>query len=105
MGVAATGTIQWTQQSRHLWTGRCDDAPIGTIERGARFTYVDTTGDAHRGYRTLLDAQSAATGPIDIRTCGPDAHRRRVHPLLFAAATAMVVVDAALLGGAALLGL
>lgn len=103
---AVAGTITWTQQSRDLWTGRRDDAPVGTIERGARFTYVDATGDAHRGYRTLIDAQTAATGPIDITTCGPDAGRRRlVHPILFVAATAMLAVDAALVGAAMLLTL
>ena len=105
MSVVAAGTIQWTQQSRNLWTGRRDDAPVGTIERGSRFTFVDATGDAHRGYRTLFDAQTAATGPIDITTCGPDARRRRANPLLFAAATTMLVVDAALVGGALLFAL
>jgi hypothetical protein len=103
MGAVA-GTITWTQQSRNLWTGRRDDAPVGTIERGSRFTYVDATGDAHRGYRTLVDAQTAATGPIDITTCGPDARRRRVSPVLVAA-TAMLAVDAALVGGAMLFAL
>ena len=105
MGDAAAGTIQWTRRSSTLWTGRRDDVPVGTIERGARYTFVDVAGGAHRGYRTLADAQIAATGPITPHCCGPDADRRLAHPLLLAAATTMAVVDAVLLGGALLLTL
>ena len=100
MDVLDTETIEWTRRTSDLWTGRRLGAPIGTIERGTRFTYVDVDGEPHRGYRSLADAQRAAAGPVTRTTCGPDAGRRRVHPLLFATATAAVVIDGLLLGGA-----
>jgi hypothetical protein len=100
MSVLEFETIQWTRRTRDLWTGRRSGAPVGTIERGARFTYVDLDGEPHRGYRSLADAQEAAAGPVTRSTCGPDAGRRRVHPVLFAAATGAVVTDLLLLAGA-----
>ena len=103
MSTATTDTVEWVHRSHHLWTGRRADAPVGTIERGARFTFIDAGGHMHRGYRTLVDAQSAAAEPIDRSACGPDADRRTVPPLLFLAASAALVVDAVLVGGALLL--
>jgi len=100
MDVLDNETIEWTRRTSGLWTGRRHDAPIGTIERGSRFTYVDVDGEPHRGYRSLADAQRAAAGPVTHTTCGPDAGRRRPHPLLFAVTTGAVVTDLLVLGGA-----
>jgi hypothetical protein len=97
--------IEWTRRTPDLWTGRRSDAPVGTIERGARFTFVGVDGDPHRGYRSLAEAQSAAAGAVDPATCGPDAARLRLHPVLFAATTVILLVDGLLLGGAWLLAL
>lgn len=102
--TATTSSVQWTRRGHDLWTGRRADAPVGTIERGARFTFIDASGHMHRGYRTLVDAQSAAAEPVGSTACGPDAGRRAVPPLLFATATAALVVDAVLVTGAMLLG-
>jgi hypothetical protein len=105
MSAIDLNTIQWTRRTPALWTGRRADAPAGTIEGGARFTYVDVDGGAHRGYRSLAAAQTAAAGEVEPTTCGPDAQRSRLHPMLFAAATGVLVIDAVLLGGVWLLSL
>jgi hypothetical protein len=52
--------IEWTAQHRYLWTGRCDDMPVGTIEHGAHFTFIDVLGAEHHGFSTLNAAQAAA---------------------------------------------
>ena len=52
--------IAWTEQHRYLWTGRREDMPIGTIEHGAHFTFIDVRGAQHHGFRTLEAAQAAA---------------------------------------------
>lgn len=100
MSTIDAGTIEWTRRSSALWTGRRSDVPAGTIERGSRFTYVDLDGVPHQGYRSLADAQRAAAGPVTGSTCGPDAGRRRMHPLLFAVTTGAVATDLLLLAGA-----
>jgi hypothetical protein len=105
MSTIESETIEWTRRTSELWTGRRSDSPAGTIERGARFTYVDLDGQPHRGYRSLADAQRAAAGPVTRSTCGPDAGRRRVYPVLFVATTAAVVTDLLLLGSAWFLSL
>jgi hypothetical protein len=76
---------------------------VGTIEHGARFTYIDVQGAAHRGYRTLDDAQSAASAPLPPHDSGPAGPRWSVHPVLLIAVPAVLVIDAVLLGGAMLL--
>ena len=100
MSTIEAEPIEWTRRTRALWTGRRFDAPADTIERGTRFTYVDLDGEPHRGYRSLADAQRAAAGPISHSTCGPDARRRRVAPIVFAAASVAIVIDLILLGSA-----
>lgn len=49
----------WIQQARFLWTGRRDGRPVGTIERGRRYTLTDLLGGITR-HRTLHAAQTAA---------------------------------------------
>jgi hypothetical protein len=100
MDVVEAETIEWTRRTNDLWTGRRADRPAGTIERGSRFTYVDLDGLPHRGYRSLADAQRAAAGAVTGSTCGPDARRRRGHPLVIAAATGAVMTDLLVLAGA-----
>lgn len=58
--MTSTRSIVWTQQHRFLWTGRIDGRPAGTIERGARFSFIDVLGAEHHGFRTLEGAQDAA---------------------------------------------
>lgn len=50
---------QWAQQHTDLWTGRLNGMPLGTIERGRRFTFIAADGVARRGFRTLAAAQQA----------------------------------------------
>lgn len=58
--MTAVPSIVWTRRHPFLWTGRRDDMPIGTIERGARFTFIDAHGAEHHGFKTLEGAQAAA---------------------------------------------
>ena len=58
--MTAAPSIIWTRQHPFLWTGRRNDMPVGTIERGIRFTYIDAHGMEHHGFRTLEAAQGAA---------------------------------------------
>ncbi len=55
---------RWRQLHSRLWAGRMNDRPVGTIEQGHGFVFVDLNGDRHTGYSTLEDAKDAATGPI-----------------------------------------
>jgi hypothetical protein len=103
MSAVELGTIEWTRQRPDLWTGRRSDAPVGTIEHGARFTYVDVHGAVHRGYRTLDEAQTAATEPLPPQDTGPAASGWSTHPLLMIAVPAVLAIDAVMLGGALLL--
>jgi hypothetical protein len=52
--------IVWTRQHPFLWTGRRGGMPVGTIERGIRYTFIDAEGMEHHGFRTLEAAQDAA---------------------------------------------
>ena len=58
--MAEQSSIVWTARHRYLWTGRRDDRPVGTIEHGAHFTFIDVTGGEYHGFRTLQEAQVAA---------------------------------------------
>lgn len=78
--------IEWTRQRRGLWTGRRDGAPAGTIEEGARYAFVDLDGTAHGRYRTLSDAQTAATTPSTATDGGASARGRWAGLLLLAGA-------------------
>ncbi|WP_375388582.1 hypothetical protein [uncultured Amnibacterium sp.] len=55
---------EWVQQQTRLWAGRVDGRPVGTIERGRRYTYVDVDGVARSGHRTLSAAQAAWRGSL-----------------------------------------
>jgi hypothetical protein len=103
MDTIGMDTIEWTRRTRDLWTGRRCDGPAGTIEGGTRFTYVDLEGRPHGGYRSLADAQRAATGPLTTSTCGPDVRRHRSHPVLVASSSGTVATGLVLLGTAWLL--
>jgi hypothetical protein len=105
MSSIEVDAVSWTRRAPDLWTGRRADVPAGTIERGARFTYVDLDGEPHRGYRTLVDAQKAATAPSARPLREPGAVRRALSPMLFGAATVLLLIDGVLLGGAVLLGI
>jgi hypothetical protein len=58
-GQIATGLAQWEHQDRYLWVGHLNGMPIGTIERGRRFTFISADGVVRRGFRTLSAAQQA----------------------------------------------
>jgi hypothetical protein len=69
IGAVEPNGVTWSQQQTTLWTGRRNGMPLGTIERGRRFTYTDVDGAAQRGFRTLAAAQQAhlvATMPAAI---------------------------------------
>jgi hypothetical protein len=51
--------VSWRQVGRHLWVGRCDDMPVGMIEEGRRFTFIDADDRPHGGFATLEAAQAA----------------------------------------------
>ena len=91
MSTIGAEPIEWTQRTHDLWTGRRSDAPVGTIERGTRFTYVDLDGEPHRGYRSLAEAQDAATHPDAVH--GSGARGLRVHPLLVVMVGGAVAAD------------
>ncbi|MET0590882.1 MAG: hypothetical protein ABWZ77_06865 [Naasia sp.] len=58
--LAQPGAVEWVQQHRTLWTGRRQGRPIGTIERGRRFVFIDPDGVVQGVFRTLAGAQDAA---------------------------------------------
>ena len=64
--VTTVPPIAWREISSGLWVGRADDLHVGMIERGHRFRFTDAAGVAHSGFKTLTDAQDAATGPIPV---------------------------------------
>jgi len=97
MSTTESEPIEWTRRTDDLWTGRRSDAPVGTIERGSRYTWVDLDGQPHRGYRSLAEAQDAATRPES--GCGPRPRGLRAHPLLVALVAGAVGVDLLVLGG------
>jgi hypothetical protein len=97
MSTTAVEPIEWTQRTRDLWTGRRSDAPAGTIERGTRFTYVDLDGEPHSGYRSLAEAQEAASHPGSV--CGSRGRGLRVHPLVVALIAGAAAADLVVLGG------
>lgn len=63
-GTARAPDVQWRRLDQRLWVGRSGQRHLGTIELGSRYVYVDVEGVAHRGCRTLHEAQDVATGPI-----------------------------------------
>jgi hypothetical protein len=66
MTALATAAPVWCRLHRHLWVGHADLAPLGSIEHGRRYTYIPPDGTAYGDFRSLGDAQSAATGPLPI---------------------------------------
>ena len=58
--------VTWRQLRPGLWAGRANDKPIGIIEHGRRYSFTGIDDQIHPGYRTLADAQNAATGPIQV---------------------------------------
>ena len=86
---AESPSIVWRQLRPLLWVGRADDLPLGTIERGHRYTATDPDGDVRGGYRSLEAAQAALTGEIPIIGRRPQQARdpRRVPPALLIGTT------------------
>lgn len=66
--TAQEAEVEWTRQRTRLWTGRRDGRPVGTIEQGRRFTFVDTDGTRRRGHRSLDEAQTSATAAAHARS-------------------------------------
>ena len=66
MTALPTSPPTWRRLGKRLWVGHDDLAPLGSIERGRRYTYITPDGTAHGDYRSLDDAQAAATGPVPI---------------------------------------
>lgn len=97
-----TSPIVWTRQRRGLWTGRRDGAPAGTIEEGTRYAFVDLEGTAHGRFRTLADAQTAATAP-DAEQDGDAPRERGIGVLLLAAAGFALLLGAGTLAAALVL--
>jgi hypothetical protein len=91
----ATGQARWEQQDRYLWVGHLDGMPLGTIERGRRFTFFGADGVVRPGFRTLVAAQQAHA----TRTPAATAERRRPRVLapLVIAAVVLAAAFAALL--------
>jgi hypothetical protein len=70
--------VTWRELRPGLWAGRADGRPAGLIEQGRRYTFTDADEHVHPGYRSLVEAQHAATGPIaTIPTPDPEAEPRR----------------------------
>lgn len=62
----------WRRLGTRLWVGHSELAPLGSIERGRRYTYITPDGTAHGDFRSLDAAQSAATGTVPIVAPAPD---------------------------------
>jgi hypothetical protein len=84
-----------------LWAGRSNGKPVGIIEHGHRYSFTDVEEQIHPGYKTLIDAQDAATGPIPI-------HPPTDHPTATASrrrtVTTIALIPAAAAAGAAVAG-
>lgn len=97
--AVAPDEATWSHQQTDLWTGRLSGMPLGTIERGRRFTFIGADGVARRGFRTLAAAQQAhATWTT------PDAAGRRqaaVERTLMIASTGAALVTVTLIAVAA----
>ena len=65
-GSVSPEDVTWRELRRGFWAGRSDGRPIGVIEQGRRYTFTGVDEQVHLGFRTLADAQEAATGPISI---------------------------------------
>jgi hypothetical protein len=50
--------VEWRRLSDYLWVGTSDDGPVGTIERGRRFSAIDTSGLVLARCRDLATAQA-----------------------------------------------
>ena len=50
--------VEWRHFGSDLWAGRAEFGPVGTIERGRRFTAIDVSGNVLGRSRSLEDAQA-----------------------------------------------
>jgi hypothetical protein len=68
-----------------------NDRPIGTIEQGHDFVFVDLDGNRYAGYSTLEDAKDAATNPIRLPS-SPKSRTNTVRPDHFLVAVVVILV-------------
>lgn len=91
--------MTWSQQQTDLWTGRLNGLPLGTIERGRRFTFISADGVAQRGFRTLAAAERAHT--TRTTPAAPGRRGSAVERSLMIASTGAAVATVALIAVAA----
>ena len=58
--------VAWRELQPGLLAERANNAPVGIIEHGRRYSFTGTDDHTRTSYRTLADAQDAATGPIQV---------------------------------------
>lgn len=92
-GTTPEAEVQWTRQRARLWTGRRDGRPVGTIEQGRRFTFVDTDGARRRGHRSLDEAQTSATAAAYARSSST------WHPSRYSRGEKIIVIGSAIVLG------
>ena len=99
MSVEETLDVEWRQLGPHLWVGRLDGKPLGTIEQGARWTFTDVDGHVVRDLGSLQEAQRAAVQPWAPRMAAR-ARRRRTRLLAVRISVGVVAVGTSLLAAA-----
>jgi hypothetical protein len=59
--------VEWRRFGANLWAGAADFGPIGTIERGRRFSAIDVEGQVLGRSRCLEDAQALLVSVAETR--------------------------------------
>jgi hypothetical protein len=60
--VNADDDVQWRRLDGRLWTATRDGQPLGTIERGRRYTVIGATGEVLGRFEDLQVAMDALLG-------------------------------------------
>ena len=66
--------VEWRHFGSDLWAGAAEFGPVGTIERGRRFTAIDTDGHVLGRSRSLEDAQAMLLSVAEVQSRTAGAH-------------------------------
>jgi hypothetical protein len=78
--------VEWRRLNDYLWAGSSGEGPVGTIERGRRFSAIDTSGEVIARCRDLRTAQAVLAGDVGAAWASERdtaKHRRRGRPARF----------------------
>ena len=104
MRTAHGPDVRWRRLDSGLWSGTRDGRPVGTVERGRRYTAVDLDGEVVGRFDSL---EAAMTALLEPRT-GAGAHPRVpvvVERTLFGVTSAFGLGAVAVIGYAIAAGL